>query len=98
VRGSKDAAPFLTSIEGVLLMANANQKVGASPSGSCLRVRQYVADAAIYPGDFVILASSGKVSRATTSTALVGVAVSYSSADGQNILVADHPDQEFSCQ
>ncbi len=79
-------------------MANRDQTTGAKPVGPCLRVEQYIAAAAIYPGDFVKQEAAGKVTVAAASDALVGVALSYASADGENVLVANHPDQLFEVQ
>lgn len=79
-------------------MSNANQPVGFEPAGECLRIREYTADTnAIYAGDCVSLNSNGTVDRSAASSALVGVAMSYSAASGK-VLVADHPDQEFKAQ
>lgn len=79
-------------------MANLDQVKGAEPWGPCLRAREYVAAGAIYQGDFVKQDSAGKVAQAAASNACIGVALAYASGDGQKVLVADHPDQEFCIQ
>lgn len=78
-------------------MANKNQAIGLRPHGELLRIRKYIASAAVYPGDPVSLATSGKVAPSVT-VPLVGVAVSYASGDGQEVMIADHPDQMFEVQ
>jgi hypothetical protein len=79
-------------------MANLDQPKGAEPFGPVLRVMEYTAAAATYPGDFVKQESAGKVTPASASNACVGVALSYASGDGQKVLVANHPDQLFRVQ
>lgn len=79
-------------------MANADRPSGAEPKGEILRVTKYKAGAATYPGDFVTLEADGKVDPAAASEALLGVAISYAAADGDEVLVADHPDQKFVVQ
>jgi hypothetical protein len=80
-------------------MANKDIPRGFRPHGPVLRASQYVAAAAIYPGDLVKPDSGGKVARAAASdTGLLGVALSYASADGANVLVADDPNQRFVAQ
>ncbi len=76
-------------------MANQDIVDGFKPYGECLRVRPYTAAGVIYPGDAVKLESGGRVEVAAATNALVGVAMNYASAAGQEVLVADHPDQEF---
>lgn len=79
-------------------MANQDKPRGLEVYGELLRANEYIASAAIYPGDMVKLGSDGKVSRVAASDAGCGVALSYASADGQKVLVADHPDQRFIIQ
>lgn len=81
-------------------MANDDRPRGAEPHGKVLRATKYVADAAIYPGDFVEPTSAGKVQAlsSATSNPILGVALSYAAADGDEVLVADHPDQLFKIQ
>lgn len=75
-------------------MANLNRQRGLEVAGEPRRIRPYIASGTIYPGDPVTTASTGKVASAAATTALLGVAVSYAT-DGNQVLVADHPDQEF---
>lgn len=81
-------------------MANDNRPRGAEPYGKVLRSTNYVADAAIYPGDILETTSAGKVqaiSNGATGTP-IGVALSYAAADGDSVAVADHPDQLYRIQ
>ena len=79
-------------------MANVDRPNGMKAVGKPLRVNQYTAAAAIYPGDPVKLTAAGKVDRAAASEALCGVAVSFAAEDDAPVLVADHPDQYFNIQ
>lgn len=74
-------------------MPNADQPRGFWPVGKLLRVRPYEAGSACYPGDLVNLASDGQVDPATAGALIVGLCLSYASAAGTEVLVADHPDQ-----
>lgn len=83
-------------------MANTSRKYGLQPFGELKHVGEYVAQAAVYPGDVVIQNAAGTVAAAATgatlfSSACIGVAVSYAAASAK-VLVADDPQQEFSCQ
>lgn len=79
-------------------MANVSRPNGFRPYGEALRETPYVAAAAIYPGDLVKITDAGKVAVAAASDACAGVAASYASADGQEVMVWDHPDQKFIAQ
>lgn len=79
-------------------MANADRPRGFRPHERAKRVTPYVAGSAIYPGDAVKMSSDGKVDSASASEALLGVAATYASADGQEVLVWDDPDQKFVVQ
>jgi hypothetical protein len=68
------------------------------PKGELLRVNKYTASEAIYPGDAVNMGSAGKVEPADASEALLGVAISYASADAATVMVADHPEQLYVVQ
>jgi hypothetical protein len=85
------------SMEEFLRMANNNQAQGFACVGQPLRVSKYIAAGAVYPGDTVTLNSSGQAAASAT-VPLLGVAMSYASAQGAEVLVADHPDQKFVCQ
>lgn len=79
-------------------MANADRPNGAMPKGVVYRINKYTANEAIYPGDFVNLDADGKVQPADASEALLGVAISYCSADGEVCMVADDPQQLYVIQ
>lgn len=82
-------------------MANKDMPTGFKPHGKVLRTTEYVADAAIYPGDLVERTSAGKVQAMATGTAgaqLIGAALSYAAADGDKVYVSDHPDQVYEAQ
>lgn len=79
-------------------MANRDQVNGFEPFGAVLRAAEYTAAAAIYPGDLVKKNADGKVAQCAATEAACGVALSYASADGAKVLVADHPDQRFVVQ
>lgn len=78
-------------------MANADIVVGAQPFGRGHQCNVYVAESTIYKGDFVKKNANGTVERAAASDALLGVALSDAAAAGE-VLVADHPDQQFMIQ
>jgi hypothetical protein len=80
-------------------VANLDQPCGAVPHERVLRQRAYKAGATIYPGDIVKLSSDGKLDPVSAgATAAIGVALSYAAADGDAVIVADHPDQLFKIQ
>jgi hypothetical protein len=74
-------------------MANRDLPQGFKCHGKPLRVREYVAGSACYPGDLVNLASDGKVDPASAGALILGVCLTYASADLAKVQVADHPDQ-----
>lgn len=76
-------------------MANADRPSGFRPHGRVLRITEYQAGGAVYPGDAVKADADGEVVAASASNALLGVAASYAAAQGDAVLVWDHPDQEF---
>lgn len=82
-------------------MANKDQPKGFEPVGAVLRQSAYVADAACYPGDLLERTSAGKVqpiADGAVGTQIVGVAMSYAAADGDQVIVSDHPDQLYRVQ
>jgi hypothetical protein len=79
-------------------MANRDEVKGIEPYGNCLRSRPYTGTAPIYQGDPVKLKSDGTIEVATAGDACVGVALTYCGTTGDEVLVADHPDQEFVVQ
>ncbi len=78
-------------------MANADIVVGAQLHGRGHQANVYVAESTIYKGDFVKKNAAGTVERAAASNALLGVALNDAAAAGE-VLVADHPDQQFMVQ
>ncbi len=78
-------------------MANKDRPCGASPYGTPLRVTAYVADAAVYPGEFLKQHADGTLVQCTAADASIGVAASQAAADTE-VLVWDHPDQRFVIQ
>ena len=78
-------------------MANKDQPRGLRPHGPLIRVREYTAGALCAIGAPVAMQADGKVDP-SAGDPLLGVAISYASADAQKVLVADHPDQEFIIQ
>lgn len=79
-------------------MANSDRPRGAEPYGRQRRITPYTAGATIYPGDFVHMEADGLVDPAAAAEAICGVAVSYAAASGDEVLVADDPDQQFIVQ
>lgn len=79
-------------------MANADRPRGAKPTNREARIGKYVAGGAIRPGEFVKLDSDGEVVVAAASEALLGVAASKASAQGDEVQVYDNPEQEFVVQ
>jgi hypothetical protein len=79
-------------------MANPDRPNGLEVSGAPLRINTYIAAGAIYPGDPVRATAAGKVERAPAGSQIRGAAVSFAAADGAEVQVADHPDQQFKIQ
>lgn len=79
-------------------MANSDYPKGFEIHGECKRVGVYESGSACYPGDLVNLASDGQVDPAAAGGIILGLCLSYASASGSPILVADHPDQLISAQ
>lgn len=79
-------------------MANPDQPQGARPEGPVLRLSKYKAGSAVVPGEFVQLSADGYVDALASSGACLGVAMSRASAEGDDLLVADHPEQKFRIQ
>jgi hypothetical protein len=76
-------------------MANRDEVTGFRPYGPALRLRPYVADGIIYPGSLVKQKDDGEILEAAASDACIGVAATYASGAGVEVMVWDHPDQEF---
>lgn len=82
-------------------MANLDRPRGFEPVGKVTRQNVYVADAAIYPGDVVERTATGKVqpiADGAVGTQIVGVAMSYAAADGDDVIVSDDPNQLYRVQ
>lgn len=75
-------------------MANVDKPKGFECYGKPLRVGVYEAGSTVYPGDLVNLASDGAVDAAAAGGLILGLALSYATV-GQELLVADHPDQKI---
>lgn len=78
-------------------MPNADIVVGAQLHGRGHQSNVYVAQSTIYKGDFVKKNAAGTVEVAAAGDALLGVALNDAAASGE-VLVADHPDQQFMVQ
>ena len=78
-------------------MANTNEPRGAYPATAKTKINYYVMGAtAIYPGDFVVFNSGGKVTVAAAGgTQLLGVSAAYRAANGADVPVYDDPDQLY---
>lgn len=74
-------------------MANADRPRGFICKGEPKRVNEYESGSACYPGDLVALASDGQVDPVAAGGKILGVCLSYASAAGTAIQVADDPDQ-----
>lgn len=74
-------------------MANKAQARGLLPAENLIRARKYKAASTVYPGDPVALGAAGTVASSIT-VPLVGVALNYATV-GQDVMIADHPDQLF---
>jgi len=79
-------------------MPNKDLPQGAIPYGPVLSAKEYVAGAAVFPGDFVKLDANGKIVPAAATNPIAGVAIGYAAADGDRVLVADAPSQRFLVQ
>jgi hypothetical protein len=76
-------------------MANKDQSRGFEPYGRLRKTGTYQAGGTVYPGDMLKLSSGGQVVQcAAGAAASIGVALSYATS-GNDVLVADDPDQEF---
>lgn len=79
-------------------MANKDRPRGAEPYGPVKSVGKYVAGAAIAPGEFVQKSADGKLDPATSASVVCGVALTRAAADGDDVIVADSPEQKFVVQ
>ena len=76
-------------------MANADRPSGFKPVNSAPRLVKYVAGSRIVPGEFVRLASDGKVDPVAAGESILGLAMSYASAEDEIVMVIDDPNQEY---
>lgn len=74
-------------------MANLDTPKGFEVYGECKRIGIYQSGSACYPGDLLNLASDGQVDPAAAGGIILGVCLSYASGAGEDVQVADHPDQ-----
>jgi hypothetical protein len=74
-------------------MANLDRPCGFECKNGPLRIGKYEAGSAVYPGSLVNIASDGQVDEAAAGGLILGVAMNYAAAAGDELLVADHPDQ-----
>lgn len=80
-------------------MGNTKRNTGFRPYGQVLRATQYTVNGAVYPGDLVYHGASGNViTYAASAIPIIGVSASYGAGQGSQILVWDHPDQQFVVQ
>lgn len=84
-------------------MANLNQPKGFEPKGTAKRVNPYVAGTELFPGDMLMWGSSGTEGQLIASAGgaaekLVGVALSYASAQAATVIVSDDPEQLYVVQ
>lgn len=77
-------------------MANLDQQNGLKPYERLIRARKYIAGSTVYPGDPVAIAADGQVDSSVTGP-LLGVALNYATV-GQDLMVADDPQQMFTVQ
>lgn len=80
-------------------MANSDRPCGARPHGRVRQAIRLVASEVIYPGDFVVMDTDGKLDQAATGdTDILGVALEYAAADGDSVLVSIDPEQVYVVQ
>lgn len=79
-------------------MANLDRPCGFRPYGPVKASKVMEAGSAIYPGDAVKLASDGQVDSASAGNTLFGVALTYASAAGADVLVSYDPSQLYTVQ
>jgi len=79
-------------------MANSDSPRGFETHGEVRRLNPYQSGGEIFPGDACKFDSDGEIVVVTAGDASMGVAASYASAQGVEVQVWDHPDQEFTGQ
>ena len=83
-------------------MANSDRPRGLEPQGQVLRQNSYTAGADVKVGDAVAKQADGKVDPVATggssyTSFVLGVAMN-NAADGEEVIVSDHPDQQYKIQ
>jgi hypothetical protein len=76
-------------------VANKDMPCGFVPYGKISKIAIHEAGSAIYPGDFVALASDGQIDAATATNDILGLALDYASAAGQKVRVSVDPEQLY---
>lgn len=79
-------------------MANTDRPRGLVPKGELRRTNDYVAGGAVDIGDAVKMEADGDLVRVAAGDDIFGVALSPATADGDEISVSTHPEQEYVCQ
>ncbi len=79
-------------------MANPDRPSGLTPLGRIREQREYTAGARCFPGDAVRMQADGKVDPAAAAQAILGVALNYADADGDNVNVSIAEDQTYLVQ
>lgn len=74
-------------------MANPDRPSGFRCKGTPKRVNPYEAGSTCYPGDLAAIAADGQVDAAAAGGRILGVVMSYAAAAGDEVIIADHPDQ-----
>lgn len=75
-------------------MANSDNPKGFQPIGEFSLVK-YTAGARIVPGEFVRLASDGKLDPVAAGETILGLAMSLAKNDGDEVMVCDDPHQRY---
>jgi hypothetical protein len=79
-------------------MANADKPQGLRPYGPVKMQISAVAGTRVFPGDAVQLQNDGKVDPVAAGATIYGVALSYADADGDDVLLSVHPEQQYTAQ
>jgi hypothetical protein len=76
-------------------MANADRPRGFWPVGKIKSANVYESGSAIAPGEFVRIAADGQIDAVAAGETILGLALSYASGSGQDVLVCDDPEQRY---
>lgn len=84
-------------------MANYDQPQGLRPYGDVKSLNVYQSGSAVYPGDALKRDANGQVvpvavDGSAYAASCCGVAMSYASASGQDVIVSDNPNQYYIVQ